>query len=104
MLRTGWLLLNLGAQALHMHIKGLSIPDIISAPNTVNKLTASEHTTGVAQQVFEQVEFFQWHRDRFTIDGNDVAFHVHAHAAAFKNLLFKFLKAAACAWTRSEEH
>src|SRR5699024_10788680 len=88
MLRTGWLLLNLGAQALDMHIKGLSIPDIISAPNTVNKLTASEHTTGVAQQVFEQVEIFQWHRDRFTIAGNDVAFPVHAHAAASRNLRF----------------
>src|SRR5699024_4840050 len=57
-LRARWLLLNLGAQALDVYVESLGISDIVSSPNAVNELTASEYPSSVAQQVFKQVEFF----------------------------------------------
>src|SRR5699024_9691270 len=89
-LRAKWLLLNLGAQALDVDVATLCISDIVGSPTAVNELTASDYPSNVAQQVFTQVAFLLKHRDRVTVDGNDVALHVHTHAATFENLLFKF--------------
>src|SRR5699024_7983294 len=84
-------LLDLGAQPLDVDIQGLGVADIIGTPDAVDELTAGEHTAGVAQEVFQQVEFLQRHVDRLSVDGDGVAVHIHAHTSNLEGLVVEVL-------------
>ncbi|AGS33896.1 prephenate dehydrogenase [Corynebacterium maris DSM 45190] len=94
----GGLFLDLGAQALDVHVERLGVAHVVGAPDAVDELAAGEHPAGVAHQVLEQVELLERHGHRLPADGDGVALDVHAHAPALEDLVVLddlFLLAAA---------
>ena len=51
----------------------------------VDELPAGEDSPWVAEQVFQQVVFFERHGGVHAVHGDGVAFEVHAHAAVAKH-------------------
>ena len=76
---------DFGADAFDVHVEGFGVADVVFAPHVVDELPAGEHSPWVAEQVFQQVIFFEGHGGVHAVDGDSVAFEVHAHAAVAKH-------------------
>ena len=83
--RLARILLDLGAQALDVHIERLGVAHVVRAPHAVDELPPREHPARVAQQVLEKLKLFEWQRHQRTADRDRVPFDVHADRAGLQD-------------------
>ena len=51
--------LDLGPQPLDVHVQGLGVAHVVSAPDPVDELHPGQHPVGVAQQHLQQLELLE---------------------------------------------
>src|SRR5690606_22838727 len=61
--------LDLGAQALDVHVEGLGVPDVVVAPHPVDQGVAGQHPTRVLGQQREQLELLERELHLLTANG-----------------------------------
>ena len=78
--------LDLGPQALDVHVERLGVAEVVRAPDAVDEHVAGQHPAGVRQQQLEQLELLQRQRDELAADGHLVARGVEADVADLEHL------------------
>src|SRR5450830_1514272 len=72
---------ELGAQPAHVDIDGASAPVVVVAPDFLQQLRASEHPTGVLNEVLDQLELFVREIERATTESRRVPTRVDVQVA-----------------------
>ena len=70
--RVGRVGLDLGPQALDVHVERLGVADVVAAPHPVDQRLARQHPPGVGQQQVQQLELLQRQGDVFAVDRDPV--------------------------------
>src|SRR5687767_4726510 len=69
--------LDLLTEALHMHVEGLGVTDVVGAPDVLDQEQPGEQAILTTQERLEQLELLRWERDALTAHPHLVARDVH---------------------------